>query len=606
MRPEGRSRLVEPARIRYRDDQPFSLEFDDIYHAADGAAEVARVFVEPTGLPALAAARARRGGPDATVRIGELGFGSGLNFVVAAATCLKAGARLHFVSCEARPLGAGDFAAIAARRQAAHPLYQALAAVYPPAVAGWHQRVLAGGRLRLTVWFGDAADALADLTGRQRRGFDAWFLDGFAPDRNPELWEPALFQAIAALSAPEARVATFTSAGRVRRGLEAAGFAMRRVDQRPHKRESLAGTLSAPGRRAEPPPSRIHVAGAGLAGASVARHLADAGCAVTVSDPRFDPAGAADPALPASTMPATVLHARLLTDGTPTEALRCHAYLYAAARTREWAGVNGTGTLQAAADERDAGRLQRVAAAFGPSGGWLRWLPAAEASALAGWPLPWGALHFPGAARVSLPTLVRSLLDHPGIELTPTPTPADRPLVLACGAAVRAFEPAAYLEVVPVQGQIDLVTVAAMPRLPLVGARYLIPTDQGLAAGSTYEHRPWAPDRATAANLEQLVGSGCSPVARWRGTRSVSSDRTAIAGPLYRADGAVEAGLWVSTGHGSAGNVSTHLAAALITAELLGDAPPLARDAAAALSPWRFRERQARRGPRHGAEDSLG
>src|SRR5690606_25964422 len=133
--------------------------------------------------------------------------------------------------------------------------------------------------------------ALADLAGRQRQPIDAWFLDGFAPDRNPELWEPALFQRIAALSAAGTRVATFTAAGRVRRALGEAGFAMSRVDQRPHKRESLAGTFAARGLAAAAPPPRVTVAGAGIAGAAVAAELAAAGVPVRLCDPVLRPPG---------------------------------------------------------------------------------------------------------------------------------------------------------------------------------------------------------------------------------------------------------------------------------------------------------------------------
>ncbi|MEQ8859251.1 MAG: tRNA (5-methylaminomethyl-2-thiouridine)(34)-methyltransferase MnmD [Pseudomonadales bacterium] len=602
------------ARIRYDDDQPYSLDYGDIYHAADGAAEVQRVFVEPCALPTLAAVRARRPGAAATVRIGELGFGSGLNFVIAAQTCLAAGAHLHFVSVEARPLDAADFRAIAAHRSGDHPLYRELADRYPPRLHGWHQRLLAGGRVRLNVWLGDARDALADLHGRQRQPFDAWFLDGFAPDRNPDMWNDELFSALAALSARGTRVATFTAAGRVRRGLESVGFAMARVDQRPHKRESLAGTFvaAAPSRSTAPaPPARVRVAGGGLAGASAAWHLAQAGCAVVVYEPgghdRTDrqptlPCDDAIP-LPGSRMPATVLHARLLADGSATAALRCHAYHYAAALVRGLPGFTPGGALQIAADPDDEPRLQRLAELYRHSGTWLEWLPQAAASERAGWPLAAGALWLADAGVVELPVLVGALLDHPNVTVVPERLdvlPADEPVILACGAGVRDFPEAGYLEVAPVHGQLDVVELPAAPRLALVGSHYLVPFGLGVAAGSTYEHRPWPPETASAANLAQLGATAFTWLYRCRGTRSVSSDRTAIAGPLFAADGAPLGWRYVSTGHGSAGNVSAHLAGAVIAAQILGDCPPLARPADAALSPWRFRERQARRGIRHG------
>jgi len=600
----GAAGVLTPARIRYRDDQPYSLDFEDIYHAADGPAEVRRVFLEPCRIAGLAAERAGRAHPgEAVVRIGELGFGSGLNFVMAAETCLAAGARLQFVSCESRPLSAADFATIARARRAAHPHYAELLAAWPPPLSGWHRRSLAGGRVQLNLWLGDAADALADLQGRQRQPLDAWFLDGFAPDRNADLWQETLFQALGALSGSGSRVATFTAAGRVRRGLTAAGFAMRRVDQRPHKRETLTGVFEGKGGlQAFTPPRQVTIVGGGLAGASAAWHLAEAGIAARVLDAPQRSAGL----LPGSRMPATVLHARLLADTGIEAGLRCHAYLYAAARARGLDGFVPDGALQLAGDAAAAAKLRAVAARFAGSGAWLTWLDAPAATALACWPAGHGGLLLRDAGAVDLPVLVRGMLQRAGV--TPAPTtlsavPEDGMVVLACGAGVREFAPARHLEVAPVHGQLDVIGCAEPPRLPLVGSHYLVPCADGVAAGSTYEHRPWTPEAATAANLAQLGNLAHTWHYRCRGTRSVSSDRTAIAGPLFEADGTASQRLFVSTGHGSAGNVSAHVAGAVLAAVLSGDCPPLAAPLEAAISPYRFRARQARRGFRQGARD---
>ncbi len=591
--------VVAPARVRYLNDQPYSLDYEDIYHAADGDAEVRRVFLEPCGLEALARQHGARGdGPRNLLRVGELGFGSGYNFVLAAETCLAAGARLHFVSFEASPIDAGDFAAIAAHRAPAHPLYRELAAAYPPRIRGWHRRYLAGGRISLSLWWGDAESGLADMSGRQRQPLDAWFLDGFAPDRNPELWQPALFEHLAALSTRGTRVATFTAAGRVRRGLMAAGFAMRRVDQRPHKRESLAGTFERPGLAGFAPPAEVLVAGGGLAGASAAWHLARAGCRLRV----LEPEEAAHP--PASAIPATVLHGRLLADGSDRAALRALAYLYAADLLRDLPGFRGGGVLQLGGGTQDDAKLRRLEDCYRPAGEWLRWLDGDEATALAGWPVATGGLYFPAGGVVDLPALVRGLLARPEIDVRRerlSAIPSDVPVVLACGAATRDLPPARYLELAPVQGQLDVVELAPVPKLPLVGRGYLVPEGRGVAAGATYEHRPWDPAEASRANLAQLEGLPYVWRGRHRGTRTVSSDRTPVAGRLYDPEGSPYPELYVSTGHGSQGNVGAHIGAAVVAALITGDCPPLPRELEATLSPLRFRERQARRGYRHGA-----
>ncbi|MFU8813976.1 MAG: tRNA (5-methylaminomethyl-2-thiouridine)(34)-methyltransferase MnmD [Pseudomonadales bacterium] len=616
--PRPANAALPAARIRYEHDQPYSVDFQDIYHTADGDAEVRRVFIAPCQLDALARERAALAGAGRDLlRIGETGFGSGYNFVIAAQLCLDAGARLHFVSFEAAPLDAADFATIAAHRGRAHPLYSMLDQVYPPRIRGWHRRYFMQGRICLSLWWGSAADGLADLAGRQRQPFDAWFLDGFAPDRNPELWQPELFRSLATLCTRGTRVATFTSAGQVRRGLEAAGFAMRRVDQRPHKHESLAGCFQQDGLSGFAAPRQVRIAGAGLAGASAAWHLARAGFAVRVMDPLAHlavPSAAADAAagdasataLPGSHMATTALHGRLLTDGTLAAGLRCHGYLYAASAVRELAGFTPGGVLQVPGGTQPQAKLRAVFDCYGESGSWVRWLGPKDASALAAWPLPDGGLHFADAGAVDTPTLVRSMLTHQGIEVAAEALTEPDPkqiTVLACGAGSREFPAARYLELAAVYGQLDYVDLPGQPRLPLVGNGYLVPGRGLTAVGASYEYRPWDPETATRANLAQLQGRAYTWRGRQRGVRSVSSDRTAIAGMLDdSADGWGE-GLYASAGHGSSGNVSAHLAAAVLTALISGEFAPLERRLEAALAPLRFRERQARRGYRHGAGD---
>lgn len=107
---------------------------------------------------------------------------------------------------------------------------------------GFQRLAFAGGRVGLTLLLGDALECLPQLDAR----VDAWFLDGFAPAKNPDMWSPVLFAELARLSAPQATLGTFTSAGFVRRGLIEAGFAMQRVPGYGQKREMLSGTYQGP------------------------------------------------------------------------------------------------------------------------------------------------------------------------------------------------------------------------------------------------------------------------------------------------------------------------------------------------------------------------
>ncbi len=594
--------IVEPARLSWRDGAPYATPFADIYHGADGMAEVERVFLAPARFDELLAGRPER------LLVGELGFGTGLNFAVVAEACGKARVPLHFVSVDAAPLAAADFERVARQRAASLPVYAELIDAYPPLLSGWHQRSLADGRITLSLYWGDVAEALEQLAAEQRSPFDLWLLDGFAPDRNPAMWTQALFARLAAVSRRGTRVSTFTAAGRVRRALTEVGFAMRRVDQQPHKRESLAGELAAPGLAPWPRPARVNVIGAGIAGASLARHLADAGIAVRVHERRAVAAGA-------SAIPATVLHARLLADDSPAAALRAHAYLYASRFCARFCGP-AAGAVQVPSGSYPAARLETVAGTLAPSGPWLELLSRDESAALTGLPLTTPTLHFPGARIIATPALCRALLDHPGIELkagTRIAAWPEEPTVLACAADCRSFSGAAYLELAEVGGQVDVYgpehPALARASLAVVGNGYLAPGHKSLVVGATYEYQPWPAARARATNrahLERLAGTTAAG-SRWlaaaRGSRCVSSDRTAIAGELFTASGEAQPLKLVSTGHGSMGAASSHYCAALLTARLLGDFQPLTPALGKLLSPLRFRERQARRGYRLGASD---
>ena len=215
-----------------------------------------------------------------TFTIAELGFGTGLNLVVAAAATR---ARVHFVSFERHPLSRADVARALKPWRHDYPLVGPLVAAYPPPVRGWHRRFFESGRIQLSVFFGDVRDGLADLRRQQRRGVDAWFLDGFAPKRNPAMWRDALFADIAALCAPGATATTFSAAGDVRRRLAAHGFTVRRVDQRPHKRHSTAAVFAGTGRTFRAPREAL-VVGAGLAGAATAQRLVAKGIGVALLD----------------------------------------------------------------------------------------------------------------------------------------------------------------------------------------------------------------------------------------------------------------------------------------------------------------------------------
>ncbi|MEM0947551.1 MAG: tRNA (5-methylaminomethyl-2-thiouridine)(34)-methyltransferase MnmD [Pseudomonadota bacterium] len=198
------------AQITWTGGVPASARFGDPYYSLDdGPAETAHVFLAGNDLP-------ERFAPG--FHIAELGFGTGLNLLVALRAAQARSIPIRYTAFEAFPMAPSD-------------MTQALAA-FPELSddAGWMVDAWAHGNTFSSDWvdvhviLGDARKTLPLWPGRA----DAWFLDGFAPAKNPELWEPLLLAEVARHTAPGGTAATYTAAGHVRRALAAAGFAVSR------------------------------------------------------------------------------------------------------------------------------------------------------------------------------------------------------------------------------------------------------------------------------------------------------------------------------------------------------------------------------------------
>ena len=561
--------MVTAADVVFDGDRPVSRQFGDVYFDADGPAEVLRVFLAP------AAVADRTLCPARTFTVAELGFGTGLNFIVTAAATRS---RLHFISFERYPLARADLSRALKPWHRKYPLADQLIEEYPPLTAGWHRRFFDSGRIQLSVFFGDVADGLADLAQQQERGVDAWFLDGFAPRKNPQMWHEGLFEGIAELSASEATVTTFSAAGDVRRRLTAHGFNVRRIDQRPHKRHSTAAVLTRPGRVFQAP-TAVNIVGAGLAGAATARALADKGISANLVDRGEGIARGA------SAIPAAVLHPRLLPRSSAEAHYRLQAFLHAAAWSRRHTGVTATGVLQLGGPNAEPVRLRQIAEATPTEV--AEYLEPAAASERAGIRVSDSGLFFPGGLMVDGKGLAVGLANHPNIRIGAEPM-HDVPSVQATGADVAGFS---FLEVTALGGQLDRFACATPPRLPIVGDGVYVPSSASVWTGATYEYQPWEPARATAANAERYKRFfGRAPgdtLQRFRGNRAVASDRL----PVVGADG----GDWFNLGHGSHGTTTAVFGAEIVASRLNGEVAPATMAILALLAPSRFRKRQARR-----------
>ncbi len=275
---------------------PVSDQFDDVYFSnVNGLEETRYVFLTQNHLPQ----RWHDYDQDRFV-VAETGFGTGLNFLALwqwfdifrqehPDAKLKS---LHFISFEKFPLSKQDLIK-------AHQAWPELAEYanqlheyYPPAVPDCHRLVLADGAITLDLWFGDIKDCMPSVPTLEQGLVDAWFLDGFAPSKNPEMWNQALFNNMARLAKAECSVATFTAAGFVRRGLIEAGFAMKKVKGFGTKREMIAGKIEQKipftnihpcfARQGTDNLSDVAIIGGGIASATLAYSLVRRGVKVTL------------------------------------------------------------------------------------------------------------------------------------------------------------------------------------------------------------------------------------------------------------------------------------------------------------------------------------
>ncbi len=585
-------RVLSPARVAWEDGVPVAPDYGDIYFSrSDGVAESTAVFLEGNDLP-----RRWRQTPG-DFCIGELGFGTGLNFLLARASFLAtapASAQLHFVSFERHPLASSDRHRLASEFSLRHPQLaaelQAFDVEAPPWLRGWHRLTFDAGRVRLALYYGDAASGLDDW-GAAGHGSaaDAWFLDGFAPARNPELWAADLLARLPALSRPGATLGTFSVAAAVRGALDASGFEVERVPGSHGKRQVLRGRLRPGlGRAAAPHPQHVRILGAGLAGACCAAAFAARGVSVVVEDP-------APPATGASANPWAVMHPRLPLDDGPRGPLQAAAH----GGSRSWLEAHAPGMWQPRPviqlpELRRPDRLRRVLERYQDSGPWL----AAEAIGED------TAIRFPRAGWADLGGLVARLLANDLITLRAHRAQAllqpgaGEIIIIAAGADSAGLLP----QPAPLgrmRGQLTR-TRSPMPAnattLPIfTGRGHALALADGWICGASYVRDgaadgPGAQERednlARLAHIQALIGvnDGVGEVCtEFVGVRCTVPDRSPLIGPV-----AAVPGLWVSTGHASAGLLTCPLAAEFIAAAVCGEPPVVDAELRALLAPDRF------------------
>lgn len=647
--------ILIPAELAFRDDgTPFSPRFGDVYHSASGAfAQAGQVFLQGNELPGR-----WRGLRVFTVM--ETGFGIGVNFLATWSAWRSDPARserLHFVSIEKHPFTRDDLRTVLDAVATDTPLAtlaHALVDAWPSLVPGTHRIEFDGGRVTLTLAFGDAVDVLPKLWLRA----DAFYLDGFAPSKNPALWSPAVFKALARIAGDRATFATWSSAGDVKRALEQSGFEYRKIHGFGTKRAMLVGRFAPRWRvrRYEPPlPLALNerhalVIGAGLAGCAIVERLAARGWRTTLIERHPKPAS------DASGNPAGVFHPLIARDDSSAARITRAAFLYA---LRNWAAlearghrpVRGHGGLLHLATDDETRAVAAALDSFGYPSDYVMPVTREQAAQIAGvdvahdgWFYPHGGWIEPASlcaaqcaaagdaldARfgVRMERLERRgetwiAFDETGREIARAPVVVFANAHDAARASTLAFAPTRS-----VRGQLTLVAQSPLGalRVPVIGDGYAVPrADDVTLVGATYEVDDTDDALRDAGHIENVervarmlpalrtLSSARDTPASLTGRvafRCVTSDRLPMLGALAdehaaRRDAPRLAGAWPldlprmpglygAFAYGSRGLVWSALGAELVAAQIEGEPWPLERELADHLDPARFLQRALR------------
>lgn len=646
---------IHTANLAWRDGLPFSSDFDDIYFSFDNALhEVEHVFINGNDLPGRW--RALHG--ESRFIIAETGFGTGLNFLLCWSLWKKyapATAHLHFISSEKHPLTLEDLKRCHLLWPALKDECLALQRHYPLLTPGFHYLPIEHN-VSLMLMLGDAETAFQQLlvSGDARleerlRTFkvDAWFLDGFAPAKNPDMWSEKLMQAIGLLSAAGTTLATFSAAGHVRRMLEGAGFSVVKKKGYGRKREMITASWSksvtsckmrhTPWHMSKPPTlHRKHaiIIGAGLAGCCNAFALSRRGWSVSLID-SHGRAGAG-----ASGNRQAVLYPKLSAFCSPHTNFMLHAFLYASRFYQSLLDQRYLGELkgilQLAHNQKEVKNQASLTGFLNQYPGLGKLVGEAEAGILAGIDIQVGGLYVPNAGWMDSLNVCRYLLELSDIQEVVAADVSEiqyengfwhagssqaEILILTNGFGANRFKETSHLPLKPIRGQLTALSQtpdSAKINIPICAEGHVLPAREGCHfTGATY-HLGVADNAIQKEddlyNLNRLKRMPVNTLwsdhimGNWCGVRMATPDYLPLVGPVPKeqefvkqfaslatnakgwiaSPGIYYPGLYICTGFGSRGLTSIPLCAEFLAALLNNEPCHLPRNLIQALSPARF------------------
>jgi tRNA 5-methylaminomethyl-2-thiouridine biosynthesis bifunctional protein len=532
----------------------------------------------------------------------ETGFGLGLNFLATLQAWKRDPSRcrrLHYVAVEKHPFSLQDLRTLHAGLPELESEAAELHSCWPLLLPGGHRAELEQGNIVLTLFFSDVK-----LLRELRVQADAIYLDGFSPQKNPDMWSPQTLRAVSRLAAPDATAATWSVAASVRSALEETGF---EVEKRPgfgFKKEMLVARNRRNSLKKENPNRRAMVVGAGLAGAALCERLCARGWEVTLVERH------AAPAEEASGNHAGAFHPIVTPDDSVFARLSRAAFLLSLRKFSSLQGLrwDPCGLLQLARNDKEAASQAASISALGLPPEYAQLVTREEASAHAGVEVSAAGLWFPQAGWIQPRSLVEALLASCGSklktvfsnDLSAVRQIEEQTLVLATGGDALHKVPHARLR--RVRGQLTYVPEDRFDpphAVVLRGGMVLPPVEGKCVVGASFDVDDQDPaPRASSdeGNLERLekilpgFARGDFPLENRVAFRTVAPDRLPLAGRIGRD------GPYCLLALGSRGLIWSSLAAELIASMLEGEPLPLEGKLVDALDPARFARRAGNRG----------
>lgn len=554
--------------------QPRSRLYGDVYFSNEGGlAEAEHIFLQGNNL-AERMANAKR------FIIGETGFGSGLNFLAAWKLWQEVAskdARLCFFTVEKHPLRKEDMARIHALFPELSDFAQELQDNLPLLVPGFHRIYLQDSRVQLTLMYGDALEQLREQIAQA----DAWFLDGFAPRLNPDLWNAELAKEVRRLSAPDATLATFSTSENVMKAFAESGFTLQKKQGFGRKKYMLSGFLDGKPHFNQSP-DLVTVIGGGLAGAATAYAFACRNVRVNLQEQK------ADLATGASANPSAIFYPGIASSWQKATQLYYLGYSYSLHLLKEFADkvqhqLCGMLLFAKPSDKED--KLEKVLRGMQPDASLFYLANMAEANKIAGVSVNKPAFYFPRNGWVNLADFTRNLTLHPLINITLSSETIDinnnEPTVLCNGIGSANIYPSLSSFMHLVRGQISCVSENDFPlkglQTVLSYGGYASPSIHGVHhLGATFEREFEDVEPSQSSNEEnicklesyfEISGTG-EASASWCALRTVSADRMPIVGK-------VEQNLYLNLAHGSRGLLTCAISGEYIASLAVGDPLPL-------------------------------